>query len=300
MNDRTKLEVKRKDLDFNHIYLAMETLRLTLDWTPNTNHSGFYVGLHEGWYFEAGINLEILYPSEDYTLKETPARRVVNGVADLCIAPSESVISCWTSEPYKTRPVAVAAVLQDDTSAIVSLMSGPVQKLSDLDDHRYASYGGRFEMNIVKQAVQNDGGKGNVIELVPPKLDCFDHVLRGDSEATWVFTAWEGLMATKKGILLNEFPLKNSRVPYGYSPSLLAHPSLVTEKSDLLRRFLKVTARGYQYCVTNPHEAAAMLLKTANHPTLDVLGLSFLEESQALLARGDHIITKSGTWGEMR
>ena len=63
--------------------------------TPNTNHSGFYLAIDKGYYAEVGIELEILPPSQDYTNDETPARSVVNGRADLCIAPSESAISCW-------------------------------------------------------------------------------------------------------------------------------------------------------------------------------------------------------------
>jgi hypothetical protein len=49
----------------------------------------------------------------------------------------------------------------------------------------YASYGGRFEMAIIRQLVKqsssgSSGGEGQqVIEKQPPKLDCFDTVLRG-------------------------------------------------------------------------------------------------------------------------
>ncbi|HEY0442730.1 MAG TPA: ABC transporter substrate-binding protein, partial [Candidatus Limnocylindrales bacterium] len=39
---------------------APATVRLALDWTPNTNHSGFFVARHEGWYRDAGIDLKVL------------------------------------------------------------------------------------------------------------------------------------------------------------------------------------------------------------------------------------------------
>ena len=56
---------------------------------------------------------------------------------------------------------------------------------SDLDGKVYASYGGRFEMAIIRQLVKqssssSSSGEGqHVIEIQPPKLDCFDAVLRG-------------------------------------------------------------------------------------------------------------------------
>ncbi|TMD45852.1 MAG: hypothetical protein E6I90_06695 [Chloroflexi bacterium] len=35
----------------------MTTMKLALDWTPNTNHTGIYVALKKGWYRDEGINL---------------------------------------------------------------------------------------------------------------------------------------------------------------------------------------------------------------------------------------------------
>ena len=36
------------------------TVRLALDWTPNTNHTGFFVAAANGWYEHAGVDLQIL------------------------------------------------------------------------------------------------------------------------------------------------------------------------------------------------------------------------------------------------
>ena len=116
----------------------------------------------------------------------------MQGNNDLCIAPSESVISCWTSDAGRIKPIAIAALLQNDGSAIVTKASSGITDPSMLDGHTYASYDGRFEMNIVRQMIKNAGGKGEVIETIPKKLDCFDALLRGDVDSTWIFLAWEG------------------------------------------------------------------------------------------------------------
>lgn len=227
---------------------------------------------------------------------------MVNGEVNLCVAPSESVISCWTSEPEKMKPVAVAALLQHDMSSIASLKSGSVQSLADLSGKKYASYAGRFEMAIIRQAVANSKGDPNsVIELLPPKLDCLDWVTRGDADATWIFSAWEGVIAKRSGIEINEFQLKDAQVPYGYSPVMLAHPSMLEgTKAEVLKRFLKVCQKSYQFCQENPSEAAKLLLETAQHATLDRLGLSVLAESQGVLATNRCFLTETGHWGVMK
>src|SRR5690242_21309435 len=35
-------------------------VRFALDWTPNTNHTGLYVAQQQGWFEQAGIDLQIL------------------------------------------------------------------------------------------------------------------------------------------------------------------------------------------------------------------------------------------------
>ncbi|SUE18034.1 ABC transporter substrate-binding protein [Prescottella equi] len=37
-----------------------DTIRFALDWTPNTNHTGLYVALQEGYFADAGLNVEVL------------------------------------------------------------------------------------------------------------------------------------------------------------------------------------------------------------------------------------------------
>lgn len=196
---------------------------------------------------------------------ETPARSVVNGRADLCVAPSESAISCWTSEDGKVRPIAIAALLQTDTSAIVCIKNGKITSLVDLDSAKYASYQGRFEMGIIRQMIKNAGGKGSVVEVIPPKLACFDAVTSGEADATWVFMGWEGIQAKRKGIHLNAFELAGSGVPYGYTPVLLASPDMCLSKSIILKKLLDVVERGYKYATEHPADAALWCVHFAAH-----------------------------------
>jgi len=51
----------------------MTPIDLTLDWTPNTNHTGFYVAVAEGYYDNRNLEVSIHSPGEtDY--EETPAK----------------------------------------------------------------------------------------------------------------------------------------------------------------------------------------------------------------------------------
>lgn len=217
------------------------------------------------------------------------------GEIHFCVCPSESLLSSWTSDTAKVKPIAVATLLYDDTSAIVTKASSGITTLQDLKGKRYASYEGRFEMAIVNSMVQD-----SVIEVKPPKLECFEAVLNGDADATWIFLGWEGITAKRRGIDLNTFPVSGT-VPYGYSPLLLAHPKLLETNPELVKTFLDVTARGYAHAAANPDDAAKYLMDVSKHPSLDALGgLDFVTEATTFLANGGHYINPAvGKWGVM-
>jgi len=271
----------------------MDTLKLALDWTPNTNHTGIYVARAKGYYEEAGVDVDVRSPGDDY--ETTPAKRVATGDATVAIAPSESAISYHTHPEYHSL-TAVAAVCQTDTSAIAALEDGAVDRPADLDGKTYASYDARFEDHIVEQLVRNDGGAGDLSVVTPPKLGIYETLVDGDADATWVFMPWEGLLAERDGVGLTPFYLDEYDVPYGYTPVMLAAPETIEGDAERLSAFLSATAKGYRFAAENPEDAATLLGETADGPDL-LDDESFLQESQRRLA--DHYLDAEGAWGRM-
>ncbi|WPT15982.1 Formylaminopyrimidine-binding protein [Picochlorum sp. SENEW3] len=239
-------------------------MRIALDWTPNGNHVGIFVALAKGWYKGAGLDIELLSPHQD-NYSQTPASKVLSGVADVAIGPSETVIShhhaCRPAGGEGVDLVSVAALLQQDDSAIVTLKSSGIDSMKKLQNKRYGSYGARYEGRIVKQMIQNDGGTGEYEEVTPEKLGLWNTVVNGTTDATWIFMSWEGEEAKMKGIDLNVFPLKDYGVHYGYPLVMFAKPDKVrSEARENIASFLRETARGYEFAVSNKDEAAALMI----------------------------------------
>jgi hypothetical protein len=87
------------------VKMPAECVTVALDWTPNTNHAGFLVAKAKGMYSERGLNVSFLSPHKD-NYSTTPASKLLAGVADLAICPSETVISHNT--PPRTSPLLVS------------------------------------------------------------------------------------------------------------------------------------------------------------------------------------------------
>lgn len=251
----------------------MSIIRLALDWTWNTNHSGFWVAHQLGYFKEEGIEVEFLTPEVDHYV-ETPAKKVELGKADIALCPLESILSYRTkSNPFPLR--AIAAIYKEDTSALVTLPN--ISSPKELDGRVYASYQAKYEDHIIKKMIQQDGGQGDNHVYYPPKLGIWNTLLDKNADATWIFMPWEGVMAQQKGLDLRYFRLKDYGIPYSYSPVVAASDSLIGSSPELLAAFLRASGKGFQWAKENPEKTAEYLLEIV--PESD-RNLDFLVESQ--------------------
>lgn len=234
-------------------------IKIALDWTPNTIHSGLYVAKAHGLYAEAGLDVELLPPDESYS--KTPAKSLETGDVDLAICPSESVIAYAESNKPSFHLQAIYAVLQKDASAIISLKDG-ICRPRDLEDRIYGSYNARYEDQIVRTMVSNDGGdaKRLRIEGNQGKLSLFDELKKGSVDATWIFLPWEGTEAQDEALALQVFRTEEFGVPYGYSP-VIARNANSSRPDSALSKFVQATRKGYEMAQNSPEVAVEALQK---------------------------------------
>lgn len=178
----------------------MTSLKLALDWRPNTNHTGFFVAKHLGFYKEEGLEVDLISAEED-NYEVTPAKKVELGKAHFALCPMESLVSYRTkNNPFDA--IAIGTIFQEDISAICTLKSSQIDRPKLLDNKVYASYKARYEDRIVKQMIKNDGGRGLIKISYPKKLGIWNTLLSGEADATWIFINWEGVEAYFRLVLI--------------------------------------------------------------------------------------------------
>lgn len=233
------------------------SIRVALDWTPNTIHTGLYIAIAKGIYSGAGLSVELLPVDPSYS--KTPAKRLETGEVDLAICPSESCIAY--NETKRMKLQAIYAILQKDASAIVTVKP-EFAKIDTLDNGLYGSYNAKYEDHIVRVMVRAGGGKakgqGMKIKTEVGKLSVFDEVKKGTVDGTWIFLPWEGVEAELDNVNLNVFKTEDYGVPYGYSP-VIARNADGALSDEVLTKFVRATRDGYEYAIKNPSEAAEII-----------------------------------------
>ena len=241
----------------------MEKVTFVLDWTPNTNHTGLYVAQEKGYFEEAGLEVEIVQPPEDGA-----EVLVASGKAQFGISFQDTMASALIGED--ALPItAVAAVLQHNTSGIISRAGEGMDSPKRMEGHSYATWNTPIEIATLKKVVTDDGGDFSKVELIPSTVTDEVSALKTNSvDSIWIFYGWAGVKMELEGLATDYFAFADIDPVFDYyTPVVIAGNQFLEEKPETAKAFLKALRKGYEFAIENPEEAADILCKEA--PELD-------------------------------
>ncbi len=249
-------------------------VRIVLDWTPNTNHTGLYVAAEKGYFAEKGIDVEIMQPPEGGT-----EMLVGGGGAEFGVSFQDYIAPNYASDnpmPF----TAVAAIIQHNTSGIISLKEKGIDKPSKLPGHTYATWDLPVEKAIINKIVTDDGGKFEDVTMIPSTVTDVVTALQTDVDAVWVYYAWDGIATKVKNLETNFLNFADYGIELDYySPLIIVNDDYAKSNTETVKNALEAIRQGYEFAIENPEEAAAILVKAA--PELDE---EIVKESQKWLA----------------
>ena len=252
----------------------IENITLVLDWTPNTNHTGFYVALEKGYFTDEGLNVTIVQPPEDGA-----TAMVASGKAQFGIDFQDCLYPVFTSED-EIPVVAVAALIQHNTSGIVSLKEDGIDSPKGLEGKNYATWDLPVEKAMMQNIVEADGGDFSKVNLIPEYVENEPAALQQDIDAIWVYYAWGGIACKQAGLDINMIYFKDITPEFDYyNPVITANSDWIAQNPKAAKGFLTAVKRGYEDAIANPDEAAEILCKQV--PELDS---ALVKESQEWLA----------------
>lgn len=241
----------------------LEKITFVLDWTPNTNHTGLYVAQEKGYFEEAGLEVEIVQPPEDGATV-----LVASGKAQFGVSFQDSMMPALVGAD--ALPItAVAAILQHNTSGIVSRKGEGMDTPKGLEGKKYATWDMDLEKATIKNVMEKEGGDFCKVELVPSTVTDEVSALESKSvDAIWIFYGWAGIAAEVAGLETDYFAFKdiNSDLDF-YTPVIIGGTKWLEENPDTAKAFLSALKKGYEDAIENPQEAAEILCKVS--PELD-------------------------------
>jgi ABC-type nitrate/sulfonate/bicarbonate transport system substrate-binding protein len=226
-------------------------VRLALDWTPNTNHTGFYVAQSNGWYADAGIELDVLPYGGT-----TPETILAAGQAECGISFQDSLTFAVAAGAPITS---VMAILQHTAQEIAVLESSSITRPRELDGKTYAGFGYPNEVPTLKSVIQHDGGTGE-FDVVTLDTAAYEALYAKRADFVITFAAWEGIEAAQRDIPLRTFKFTDYGFPDFYQVVLACNDDWLAANPEAAKAFVGATVKGFEFAAANPAEAAQILV----------------------------------------
>lgn len=267
-----------------------KAITVCLDWTPNTNHTGLYVAAAKGYYEAEGLNVQIVQPAEDSATALCAA-----GQVEFAITAQDSLAAAFARE-NALEVTAVAALLQHNTSGILSRAEDGITHPAGLEGYTYSTWNSPIELAMMEEVMKADGGDFSKVNLIPNNINDEAGALREkQTDAIWVYYGWGGISAEQSGLDFNYFYFKDidSLFDY-YTPLLLCSDAFLEQEPETVRAFLAATAAGYAYAMEHPEEAAQILIEGDTTGSLSG-SEAFVTASQRWMA--EQYCAEGETWG---
>lgn len=262
-------------------------LTFCLDYTPNTNHTGIYVAQNQGFFADEGLEVEIVQPADG-----TAEGALGTGQAQLGVSYQDYIAAAY--DAGNTNLQAVAAIIQHNTSGIMSRAEDNITRAKEMEGHVYTTWDLPVEQATIKQIMETDGGDFSKLEMVSYSVDDEVAGLKADMfDCVWVYEGWAVQNAKIQDYPVNYFSFIDMDEVFDfYTPVLAANIDFCKENPEAVKAFVRAAKKGYEYAAEHPAEAAKILVEEVPELDADLVGAS-----AEFLA--DQYIADAASWGEI-
>jgi putative hydroxymethylpyrimidine transport system substrate-binding protein len=233
---------------------------LVLDFTPNAVHSGIYAAQAQGFYRDAGVNLEIHQPGES---TDAP-KLLAAGRTDFAIL---DIHDLGIARERGLDLVGVMPIVQRPLAAVIARGDGPVHSPRDLEGHTVGVTGLPSDEAVVDSEVSADGGDPAKVDEVTIGFNAISSLAAAKVDAATGFWNAEGVELQRQGVPVRIFKVdRYGAPPY---PELILTTTRHTLDTDpgLVNSVVGATRRGYAFTEQHPTQGLDDLL--AADPALE-------------------------------
>lgn len=226
---------------------AQDQMTLVLDWFVNPDHGPIIVAQENGYFADAGLQVEVIAPADP----ADPPKMVAAGRADLAIS-YQPQLHLQVAEGLPL--IRVGTLVATPLNCLLVLEDGPVKAIADLKGARVGFSVAGVEEALLSAILARNGLSMNEITLVNVNWSLSPALMSGQVDA---------VIGAFRNFELNQMEIEGvpGRCFYPEEEGLPAYDELIyvanpeTMDADMIGRFLAATERATQYIVNHPRES---------------------------------------------
>ncbi|ADU32455.1 ABC transporter substrate-binding protein [Evansella cellulosilytica] len=240
---------------------------IMLDWYPNAVHSYLYVAQENGYFEEEGLNVNIQFPANP----TDPINLAAAGQITLGITYQPDVVTARANQDVPVK--AISAIVRSPLNHTIFLEDSDIQTPRDLEGKQVGYPGIPLNEALIKTMVENDGGSYENVQLVDVGFELGSSVVSGQVDAvTGAYINHEVPVLRYQGNETRYFNPVDYGVPSFYELVFVTNDQTWEEEQETIKAFWRAATKGYEFTVTNPDEALAVLFSNedeANFPLIE-------------------------------
>ena len=272
----------------------LRELNVVLDWYPNALHAFLYDAIEKGYYEEEGLQVNIQFPSNT----NDAISLVAAGQAEIGLYYQQDVIIARANQDVPVK--SIGAVVQAPLNIVLSLAEKDIHSPEDLVGKTIGYAGTELSEALIRSIMAYVGADSSDVTMIDVGFDLMSSMTTGNVDATiGCLVNHEVPQMEEEGFDVNYFELDDYGVPTYYEGVFLASDETIENDAEMLRAFLRASAKGFEDVKADPAAALQTLLDNQNEenfplsetveteslntllPMMETADAAFLSQSEA-------------------
>jgi len=226
---------------------ALEKVSLQLKWTHQFQFAGYYAAVEQGYYREAGLDVEIreALPEQD------TAREVTRGHADFGVGTSNLVLLRAQGEPV----VVLGVVYQHSPFVLISTEKSGIRDIHELSQRKVM-----MELDAAELLAyfKHEGIDVSKVDVRPHTFRLED-LLEDKVQGMACYSTDQPFFLKEKGIGYQMFNPRAGGIDF-YGDNLFTTEKQIRENPERVKKFLDASLRGWKYAMAHQEELVDLIV----------------------------------------
>jgi len=235
-----------------------DEVKLQLKWVHQAQFAGFYMAQEKGYYAKENIKVTFLEGGQGIDI----AQRVLSGQADFGVLTPEFI---FAKRSHGEQLTAISAIYRRSAVVFVAMADSGIVRPSDFIGKTVATRdpgGSQKDFELQFYAMMKRLGLAVSKVKIVPHDPAYAAFYNGEVKVTPCYSTGGLIKIRQKGLKLNLIWPSDYGVHF-YSDTLATTDRMISEKPDLVTRFLRATLKGWQDAIEDYRQAVTVTLKYA-------------------------------------